>query len=127
MDAHELFRRVAFDVGVNNTDDHLRNHDFLREKAGWRLSPAFDINPNPNPEVRRTSIAGAATQEEAAEGLDTLASVCRLKPSRARDERARIAAILERWRQTAMRNGARSSEIDMFADTFEQGIAVLRG
>ena len=32
---------------VSNTDDHLRNYGFLREQGGWRLSPAYDINPVP--------------------------------------------------------------------------------
>jgi serine/threonine-protein kinase HipA len=32
-------------MAVKNTDDHLRNHDFLLTNNGWRLSPAYDINP----------------------------------------------------------------------------------
>ena len=36
-----------FSVLISNTDDHLRNHGFLREPSGWTLSPAFDLNPNP--------------------------------------------------------------------------------
>nr|WP_319473340.1 HipA domain-containing protein [uncultured Cohaesibacter sp.] len=36
---------MAFDVLVRNTDDHLRNHGFLRGASGWQLSPAFDILP----------------------------------------------------------------------------------
>ncbi len=60
-DAHQLFRRVAVSVGLNNTDDHLRNHGFLRVRGGgWTLSPAFDVNPNPDPELRQTTIAGGA-------------------------------------------------------------------
>jgi serine/threonine-protein kinase HipA len=31
---------------VGNRDDHLGNHGFIREPSGWRLSPAFDVNPN---------------------------------------------------------------------------------
>ena len=46
-DLEQLFRRLVFNVMVSNRDDHLRNHGFLREPPGWRLSPAFDINPNP--------------------------------------------------------------------------------
>jgi serine/threonine-protein kinase HipA len=46
-DLEELFRRVVFSICVSNTDDHLRNHGFLLTKAGWTLSPAYDINPNP--------------------------------------------------------------------------------
>jgi serine/threonine-protein kinase HipA len=46
-DIRELWRRIVFSVLVSNTDDHLRNHGFLLTKTGWRLSPAYDINPNP--------------------------------------------------------------------------------
>ena len=47
-DLQELWRRIAFSILVSNTDDHLRNHGFLRlSSGGWSLSPAFDINPNP--------------------------------------------------------------------------------
>ena len=38
-DLAELWRRIAFSVVVNNTDDHLRNHGFVHESGGWRLSP----------------------------------------------------------------------------------------
>lgn len=44
-DIRELWRRIVFSVAVSNTDDHLRNHGFLLTKNGWRLSPAYDINP----------------------------------------------------------------------------------
>ena len=44
----ELFRRMAFNVLIQNTDDHLRNLGFLYAGRGkWRLSPAFDVNPVP--------------------------------------------------------------------------------
>jgi serine/threonine-protein kinase HipA len=46
-DLEELFRRIVFSICVSNTDDHLRNHGFLLTSAGWTLSPAYDINPNP--------------------------------------------------------------------------------
>lgn len=45
-DLEQLFRRVAFNVATGNRDDHLRNHGFLLTPAGWRLAPAFDLNPN---------------------------------------------------------------------------------
>ncbi len=46
-DLQELWRRIAFSVLVSNTDCHLRNHGFLLENDQWRLSPMYDVNPNP--------------------------------------------------------------------------------
>jgi serine/threonine-protein kinase HipA len=45
-DLSQLWRRIIFNIAISNTDDHLRNHGFLLEKKGWRLSPAYDINPS---------------------------------------------------------------------------------
>lgn len=42
---NELYRRVAFNICVGNSDDHFRNHGFLLTKRGWTLSPAYDLNP----------------------------------------------------------------------------------
>lgn len=47
VDLPELWRRIVFSICVSNTDDHLRNHGFLLTERGWKLSPAYDINPEP--------------------------------------------------------------------------------
>ncbi len=44
-DIAELWRRIVFSMAITNTDDHLRNHGFLLQKNGWRLSPVYDVNP----------------------------------------------------------------------------------
>lgn len=43
-DLTELFRRMVFNILVDNTDDHESNHGFVHD-GGWRLSKAFDISP----------------------------------------------------------------------------------
>ncbi|HTC00225.1 MAG TPA: HipA domain-containing protein [Ferruginibacter sp.] len=45
-DLHQLWKRIVFNIAVSNTDDHLRNHGFILKEDGWRLSPAYDINPS---------------------------------------------------------------------------------
>lgn len=44
-DLHELFKRVAFNIAVNNDDDHPRNHGLLYKDGKWRLSPLYDVFP----------------------------------------------------------------------------------
>lgn len=48
QDLQELWTRIVFSIAVSNTDDHLRNHGFILTNNGWRLSPVYDLNPNPN-------------------------------------------------------------------------------
>jgi len=43
---HQLWRRIIFNIAISSTDDHLRNHGFIRTKEGWILSPAYDLNPS---------------------------------------------------------------------------------
>lgn len=45
-DLHQLWRRLVFNIAISNTDDHLRNHGFILGEKGWRLAPAYDINPS---------------------------------------------------------------------------------
>jgi serine/threonine-protein kinase HipA len=45
-DLHQLWKRIVFNIAISNTDDHLRNHGFLLNDQGWRLSPAYDLNPS---------------------------------------------------------------------------------
>ena len=44
----QLYRRVAFNIAIGNSDDHFRNHGFLLTPRGWTLSPAYDMNPTTN-------------------------------------------------------------------------------
>lgn len=72
------WRTAGWRVRINNTDDHLRNHGLLRSDAGWTLSPAFDLDPNPDPGVQpqtSTAFASGGREERLAEGvLDGLTS-----------------------------------------------------
>ena len=43
---HELWKRIVFNIAISNTDYHLRNHGFILTTHGWKLSPAFDLNPS---------------------------------------------------------------------------------
>jgi len=45
-DWRQLWRRIIFNIAVSNIDDHLRNHGFILTQKGWRLCPAFDLNPS---------------------------------------------------------------------------------
>ena len=57
-DLHELFRRMVFNILVTNDDDHLRNHGFLFDGNGWRLSPLYDVVPKPQVGLERRLVLG---------------------------------------------------------------------
>ncbi|MBI3207758.1 MAG: type II toxin-antitoxin system HipA family toxin [Candidatus Solibacter usitatus] len=121
-DARELWRRVAFNVLISNTDDHLRNHGFLYAgPRGWRLSPAYDLNPVPidlKPRVLATSI----TVDDASASLDLAmetAPYFGLGLSESRKIAAQVAKATSAWRKEAAKNGLTNREIDRMSSAFE--------
>ncbi len=118
-DLGELWRRIAFSIMVNNTDDHLRNHGFLHQRGGWSLSPVFDVNPNPDGAARRqTSIGGADHREDALAALRDYAADFDLTPAAADEVLAEVTAAVASWREVARSNQAPDAELDLFADSF---------
>jgi serine/threonine-protein kinase HipA len=120
-DLRELWRRMAFSVLISNFDDHLRNHGFLRTStAGWSLSPAFDLNPDPRPGERHLSTAIDFDDTEAR--VDLLLEVApefRLAPAQALDALQAVSAAVGCWREVAGRIGAGGDEIALMAGAFE--------
>jgi serine/threonine-protein kinase HipA len=122
QDAHALYRRVAFGVLVSNVDDHLRNHGFLRlTKAGWTLSPAYDLNPVPTDLKARV----LTTNIDLTEGtcsidlLESAAGYFALSLPRAREIIKEVATATSGWREVARETGASVAEISRMASAFE--------
>jgi serine/threonine-protein kinase HipA len=121
-DMLELWRRVVFTVLISNTDDHLRNHGFLwTGPAGWRLSPAYDLNPVPA-DVKPRVLTTAIDLDDATASLDVAFSVAPyfgLAVDRARAVAAQVGKAVSSWRNVAARLGIRAAEIDRMASAFE--------
>jgi serine/threonine-protein kinase HipA len=120
-DLHELWRRIAFSILLSNTDDHLRNHGFLRATTGgWSLSPAFDINPNPEPGPKflSTSIDGKSNAASIELLLD-VAEFFRLKETEAQAVLAEVSEATSRWQETARRLGLDRASINEMRYAFE--------
>lgn len=119
-DHHELFARVVVSVALGNTDDHLRNHGFLAGRGSWTLSPAFDVNPNPDPShSRSTSIMGADTLPDEVDALLALAEECSLPTAQARTQMSNSAKAVADWEQAAFKNGICEREIRMMAESIQ--------
>ena len=121
-DLRQLWRRMVFNILISNTDDHLRNHAFLYEgNDGWKLSPAYDLNPVPAdiaPRVLSTSIDGddPTASLELAFGV---AAYFTLDAAAARKIAGEAGRAVSRWRQAAARLGLRKAEMDRMASAFD--------
>lgn len=121
-DMEALWRRLVFIILISNTDDHLRNHGFLYAGAsGWRLSPAYDLNPVPadiKPRVLTTAINEDDTTASLQVALDT-ANYFGLAAPHAGAIAAEVGAAVARWRHEAEAFGLTKSQADRMASAFE--------
>jgi serine/threonine-protein kinase HipA len=128
-DLAELWRRIAFSVLISNTDDHLRNHGFLHATTGgWSLSPAFDLNPNPEP--GRKIMSTAIDLDDPSASIDTLMSVARsfrLDHDRATEILEQVESARAGWRRAAAKAPVSAAEVTLMASAFESEQAEIAG
>jgi serine/threonine-protein kinase HipA len=122
QDAHALYRRVAFNVLISNVDDHLRNHGFLwRDRAGWTLSPAYDLNPVPTDLKARVLTTHIDLVESTCtvDLLESSAEYYGLSLAKARGIIKEVASVTRIWRTVAQDAGASAAEINRMSSAFE--------
>jgi|HubBroStandDraft_1064217.scaffolds.fasta_scaffold00479_5 serine/threonine-protein kinase HipA len=121
-DMRALWRRIVFSIMISNTDDHLRNHGFLYAgPAGWRLSPAYDLNPVPidiKPRILTTAIDLSDGTASLALALD-VAEYFELGPGEARKIAAEVGKATATWRREAKKIGLTAAEMDRMESSFE--------
>lgn len=99
-DCAQLFKRVVLNILVSNTDDHLRNHGFFIEPQGLVLSPAYDMNPNPE----RSELSIAIDEANATCDVDVALKAAGdydLTAGQAADIVGEVRASVATWRDEA--------------------------
>lgn len=117
-DLAQLFRRVVFNVLIGNRDDHLRNHGFIREPSGWRLSPAFDMNPSPVKAEHALTLDGQSAYPSLESVLRT-AELYRLAPSAATAIVDEVRMMVATWKKEAETLGLPRPEIKRMESIFQ--------
>lgn len=121
-DMQELWRRIVFSILISNTDDHLRNHGFLYiGPAGWRLAPAYDLNPVPA-DLKPRILSTAIDLDDSTASMELAFSVAAyfgLDKESSRTIAAQVGNAVCTWRATAATLGLERSQIDRMASAFE--------
>jgi len=120
-DSRELWRRIVFNVLISNTDDHLRNHGFLYEGGGgWRLAPAYDLNPVPL-EVKPRILSTAITFDDATASLELALEVAEdfgLNRKQAEQVIGEVGNVVSKWDKEAARMGLTKDMIARMESAF---------
>jgi serine/threonine-protein kinase HipA len=121
VDIQQLWRRLVFNYLICNTDDHLRNTGFLYDARnhGWRLSPAFDLNPMPGD--RRESKTWLTEDSGPIDSRDMLmegAPYFRLDAEEAAAIWTEVDQAVDSWRIVAKGLGMQGTDLVDFASAF---------
>jgi len=119
-DARQLWRRMVFNILVSNTDDHPRNHGLLLGSRGWRLAPAFDMNPCPH-DVGGGLHVLAISAEDHTGSLDIALSVANyfgLSSKEASAIAGEVGLAVASWRETALAHKIPKHEIERLSSAF---------
>ena len=114
----ELYRRVAFNICIGNSDDHFRNHGFLLTARGWTLAPAYDMNPTQD-EYQSLLINSYTNKSYLNELLNSCEEYMLQKQS-AQQIISEVLNAVKEWRLLATRLGIAKSEQERFLPIFER-------
>jgi serine/threonine-protein kinase HipA len=113
-DLEQLFRRVAFNVAIGNRDDHLRNHGFVLGETGWRLAPAFDVNPNFDKAEHVLNIDDSDNRPSL-ETVLTTAAFYGLTEERGKQIVEEVASAVDDWEDAARQAGIARGDVELTA------------
>lgn len=108
----QLYRRIAFNICVGNTDDHFRNHGFLLTSKGWVLSPAYDMNPSLSTD--HCLMITESTNESSLTALSEAHDSYFLPKERAFAIIAEVRSAISRWPSLAKRLHLSEAEVKVF-------------
>lgn len=109
----ELYRRVAFNICVGNSDDHFRNHGFLLTKKGWTLSPAYDLNPTDS--MTQSLLIDNDSNESSLKRLLSACDDYYISSEAAEQIISEVATAIGRWETIAKNLHISNEEMNRFA------------
>lgn len=116
----QLYRRVAFNIAIGNSDDHFRNHGFLLTQRGWTLAPAYDMNPTLS--EYQSLLINSSTNESNLQILLDSAEEYMISYNDARTIIEEVVNGVSKWRDIAFGLGISKREIDMFQHVYSKRI-----
>ena len=121
----DLFRRMVFNILIDNTDDHEKNHALLvvapasQAATGYRLAPAYDVLPTNSGQGHQEFIVGTAQRDAT---LANAMSQCELfghTPAQAAAEVMQVIEVVNGWRSHFAACGVSAADLDSLAERID--------
>ena len=116
----QLYRRVAFNIAIGNSDDHFRNHGFLLTPRGWTLAPAYDMNPTLS--EYQSLLINSSTNESNLQILLDSSEEYMISREEALTIITEVLKGISKWQAIAVGLGISKREIDMFRHVYSKGL-----
>lgn len=118
----ELFKRMVFNILVDNTDDHERNHSISLNLADgyYDLTPAYDVVPSLQNLGYQALVVGTAGSESSLENALTQINEYGIKMPRAIELIRQVAAAVDRWAAHFTALGVSKSDMELLAASIDR-------
>lgn len=101
QDMRELFRRMVFNILVDNTDDHEKNHALQVPEPlaspGVRLAPAYDVLPTNSGQGYQEFVCGDLGHESSLANAMSQCEAFGLSPAEAAADIGAVIAVVDTW------------------------------
>jgi len=118
-DARELFRRMVFNILIDNTDDHEKNHALLAVEpasaSGIRLAPAYDVLPTGSGQGCQEFVCGDDGADSTLENALSQCEAFGLDRQEAATLAREVSQVVDGWRTHFLQVGVSARDIDELA------------
>jgi serine/threonine-protein kinase HipA len=117
----ELFRRMVFNILIDNTDDHEKNHALrVTDSQQYELSPAFDVLPSGQALGFQQMRVGEQEADSTLANALSMSLMFSLEKDAAVREVRAVARIVGGWKEHFQRCGVTSGDIDLYAEQIDR-------
>jgi len=120
-DMRELFRRMVFNILIDNTDDHEKNHALIVTDAQqYALSPAYDVLPSGQALGFQQMRVGDQEADSTLDNALSRSNLFALTPQQARKEVVSVAVVVARWKEHFAAAGVTAGDIALYAEQIDR-------
>lgn len=120
-DMHELFRRMVFNILIDNTDDHEKNHALIATDAQqYRLSPAYDVLPSGQALGFQQMRVGEEEADSTLANALSMAAMFSLKKDAAIKQVREVVAVVNDWQKQYAECGVTRGDIELYAEQIDR-------
>jgi serine/threonine-protein kinase HipA len=117
----ELFRRMVFNILIDNTDDHEKNHALLLTDAQqYALSPAYDVLPSGQALGFQQMRVGEQEADSTLANALSMSQMFGLARNEAIEEVRNVVHTVDRWQQHFQEGGVTRNDIEQYAERIDR-------